>query len=73
MGAGKVWRDAEGRVWVPKRAKLLKNALYAVGSTLGTTFAPRVRRDVGIATTPFLLGLDGGRCEGAARAVSAMH
>ena len=30
VGQGKVWRDAEGRVWVPKRAKMLKNVLYAV-------------------------------------------
>ena len=30
VGAGKVWRAVDGRVWVPKRAKQLKNALYAV-------------------------------------------
>ena len=30
VGKGKVWRDAGGRIWVPKRAKQLKNVLYAV-------------------------------------------
>ena len=30
VGAGKVWRATDGRIWVPKRAKQLKNALYAV-------------------------------------------
>ena len=30
VGAGNVWRAVDGRVWVPKRAKHLKNALYAV-------------------------------------------
>ena len=30
VGAGNVWRTADGKVWVPKRAKALKNALYAV-------------------------------------------
>ena len=30
VGEGNVWRAVDGRVWVPKRAKQLKNALYAV-------------------------------------------
>ena len=30
VGKGNVWRDEDGKIWVPKRAKELKNALYAV-------------------------------------------
>ena len=30
VGAGNVWRTVDGRIWVPRLAKDLKNALYAV-------------------------------------------
>ena len=30
VGAGNVWRATNDKVWVPKRARELKNALYAV-------------------------------------------
>lgn len=30
VGAGKVWRAPNGKIWVPTRARMLKNAVYAM-------------------------------------------